>query len=396
MTVPRLVAVALIFVIAAGAWMVLAASVQYRTDTTDGRLHDAVSGLWGEPQAQRAPTFTAPGSTSPSLQGSDIRAEIDLEQRRKGLLWYATYAVDFEAEYRVRNEDQDDARTRMVFPFPSSDGVYDGFSVSVDGREIPVTYEAGSAVAELDIPAGRTATLQTGYRTYGLDEWRYVPSPDGVGVIDDFTLTMVTDFEEVDFPGDAVSPTAKAAHDDGWTLTWSYDSLVSGRPIALAMPSPLNPGPVAARISVFAPVALLFYFASLLLLTATQDVRVHPMNYAFLAAGFFAFHLLFAYLVDRIDINVAFAISSVVSVALCFGYSRMVLGASRALLEASVGQFVFLVLFSYSFFFEGLTGLAVTIGSVLTLAFFMAKTGRVDWDEVFASRSRPAASSGRA
>jgi len=44
---------------------------------------------------------------------------------------------------------------------------------------------------------------------------------------------------------------------------------------------------------------------------------------------------------------------------------------------------VFLVLFSYSFFFSGFTGLAITVGAVLTLAYFMGKTAKVDWEVVF-------------
>ena len=50
-----------------------------------------------------------------------------------------------------------------------------------------------------------------------------------------------------------------------------------------------------------------------------------------------------------------------------------------ALLQAGVAQLVFLVLFSYAFFFEGYTGLAVTIGAVITLFVLMQKTARVDW-----------------
>lgn len=111
------------------------------------------------------------------------------------------------------------------------------------------------------------------------------------------------------------------------------------------------------------------------------------MHYAFLAAGFFAFHLLLAYLADHIDINLAFAISSVTSLALCIGYLTLVLGKSRGVMEIAACQFIFLVLFSYSFFFQGFTGLAVTIGSVLTLAFFMAKTAKLDWESAFGKRS---------
>jgi len=43
---------------------------------------------------------------------------------------------------------------------------------------------------------------------------------------------------------------------------------------------------------------------------------------------------------------------------------------------------VFLVLFSYAFFFEGYTGLTVTVGAVITLFDLMQMTGRVKWDEI--------------
>jgi hypothetical protein len=210
-------------------------------------------------------------------------------------------------------------------------------------------------------------------------------------VLEDLTLVMNTDFEEIDFPDDGVSPTVEEPTEEGWELVWRYDSLVSGRPIGLVMPKPLNPGPVASRTAFFAPVSLLFYFAALVLLMATAGVKLHPMHYAFLAAGFFAFQLLFAYLADRVDIGVTFAISAGVSMVLCVGYLWLVIGWGRALVEVAVSQFVFMVLFSFSFFFEGLTGLAIAIGSVLTLAYFMARTGRVDWNEIFARQKRPPA-----
>jgi hypothetical protein len=47
----------------------------------------------------------------------------------------------------------------------------------------------------------------------------------------------------------------------------------------------------------------------------------------------------------------------------------------------ALAQLVFLVLFSYSFFYPGYTGLAITIGAVLTLAVLMHLTAGVNWDE---------------
>jgi hypothetical protein len=50
---------------------------------------------------------------------------------------------------------------------------------------------------------------------------------------------------------------------------------------------------------------------------------------------------------------------------------------------AGSAQVVFLVLFSYAFFFEGFTGLAITVGAIVTLFVLMQLTARVSWDEVF-------------
>ncbi|TLM73404.1 MAG: hypothetical protein FDZ70_07710 [Actinobacteria bacterium] len=396
MSALRLLAIGLIFVFVCVAWVVLGGATTVRTETADANLRNAVGGLYGQPQSQQAPVFTMGGKSGKRIEisGSDITASFDLDQRRKGLMWYSTYHVDFAADYRVVNPSRAATEAEMLFTFPDPSGVYDGFAVTIDGVEVPVTYDQGAARVRFELAAGKTATVHTGYVTGGLDRWEYVPAAGGASVVRDFSLTMRTDFANVDFPEGSVSPKSRKPAGDGLELRWDYDSVVSGRPIALTMPQRIQPGPLASRVSFFAPVALLFFFAALVLLTATKDVRLHPMHYGFIAAGFFAFHLLFAYLVDRIDLNVAFAICSVVSVGLCVGYLRAVLGANRALIEIAISQVVFLVLFSYSFFFEGLTGLAVAIGSVLTLAYFMAKTARVDWEAAFAKPApiRPDAS----
>jgi len=47
---------------------------------------------------------------------------------------------------------------------------------------------------------------------------------------------------------------------------------------------------------------------------------------------------------------------------------------------------IYLVLFSYAFFFEGFTGLAITIGAILTLFVVMQMTGRIQWTEKFTRR----------
>ena len=83
----------------------------------------------------------------------------------------------------------------------------------------------------------------------------------------------------------------------------------------------------------------------------------------------------------------AFAICSLVSIFLLVSYLRLVVGLRIAAVEAGLAQLIYLVLFSYAFFFNGFTGLAITIGSIVTLFVVMQATGRIRWEEKFAKAS---------
>jgi len=149
------------------------------------------------------------------------------------------------------------------------------------------------------------------------------------------------------------------------------------------MPEKLQPGPLAGQISFFAPVSLFFFFFLMFIITTMRGIDLHPMNYFFLATAFFAFPLLLAYLVDHISIHAAMVISSVVSIILVVSYLRLVVGIRFAALEAGIAQLIYLVVFSYAFFWKGFTGLAITIISVITLFVVMQATGRIRWSEKF-------------
>jgi len=172
-------------------------------------------------------------------------------------------------------------------------------------------------------------------------------------------------------------------------LHWSYPDVIGAQKVGMNMPDVLNPGPVASRIAYFAPVSLLFFFAVLLIMTVVMGVNLHPMNYFFLAAGLFAFQLLFAYLVDLISLNAAFVIAASVSLLLVSGYLHLAAGRVFARI-AAFAQLAYMVLFSYSFFFEGLTGLTITIGAIFTLAILMATTAKINWSAKFPAGRRGA------
>ncbi len=254
-----------------------------------------------------------------------------LQHRQKGLLWYSTYKVDFSGVYGFRNTSDKEQTVNFRLPFPTSQAIYDNLTFTVDGNPVANHNQKNAAKAAVKVAAGKTAQLAVGYSSQGLNEWRYSFGSAEVAQVRDFNLRMTTNFKDIDFPDNTLSPSDKTRQRNGWDLNWSYKSLLSGYQIAMVMPEKLQPGPLAGKISFFAPVSLFFFFFLMLIITTMRGIDLHPMNYFFLAAAFFSFHLLLAYLVDHVSIHAAFAISAAVSIFLVVSYLRLVSGSgSRA------------------------------------------------------------------
>lgn len=372
-------AIIAIFLATTFAWLILGASINARTRGSGSDLGPRVESSWGAPQQQAPPLAfaTAPPNNALALERSRVTVDFDLEQRQKGLLWFPTYRVAYRGDYLFRNTTIFNEVTLKLI-FPVADAVYDDLVFRVDGQPVPVTTSNGAAIAIVNRPPGTPVRVEVGYRSQGMSTWCY-SFGDNVSQVRDFVLDMRTDFARIDFPQGTLSPTMKRSTGDGWLLTWRYSNLITGSKIGMAMPEKIQPGPMAGRISYFAPISLLFFFFLMFIITAIRKIQLHPMHYFFLATSFFAFHLLLAYLVDHISIHLAFAICSAVSIFLVVSYLRIVTGARFAWREAAISQLVYLVAFSYAFFLPGFTGLAITIGAIVTLFVVMQMTARIDW-----------------
>jgi hypothetical protein len=416
----RIAAVIAIFIATSVAWAALGVITEGRTQTTRMELQGAVGELWGNPHYQRAPEVyalvpgaeargetpgaEARGETADNPEGrkadeaapkwatvpvevssSDLRVSFDLDPRRKGLLWFNTYNMNFSGHWTAVNPLGVARDFAIVFRFPTSESIYDDFTFTVNGEPAPAVRSdgGGSLETRLTLDPGQEVAFAVSYRSRGLDTWLY-QFGSGVTQVRDFRLEMETDFADVDFPPRTISPSVKEQTPGGWRLVWQHENLISGFQIGLAMPQRLNPGPLASKITFFAPISLLFFFFVIFVLGVLRGVNLHPMHYFFLASAFFSFHLLFAYLVDHINLHAAFAIASLTSVGLVLSYLRIVAGNRFAFVEAGLAQLIYLVLFSYTHFLKGLTGLTVTVGAVLTLFVMMQATARVDWESVFA------------
>ncbi|WP_269525747.1 inner membrane CreD family protein [Coraliomargarita parva] len=390
LTFTSLLAIGLIYLCVGVAWFLLGGAISFRTSDRSGPLAREVVQSWGPELRQMHPEawYQAPsgqeGGQAVRIESSDIDVKFQFEPVRKGLLWYRSYAMQFQANYRIPNPTPIAQTVYVSFRLPSADASYNGFRFDLEGSESDdVIPKQGLITQVVVIPAESSVPLVVAYETRGLNRWDY--SLGNAPRVRDFKLSMTTDFAKIDFPVGTASPTSRQRQGKGWALAWDYPDVIGAQPIAMDMPKVLNAGPVASRISFFAPVSLLFFFAVLLILGSVSGINLHPMNYFFLAAGCFAFQLLFAYTVDIFPLHFCFLLSAAVSIALVCGYLHAVAG-KRLTRIALPAQLIYMILFSYSFFFDGLSGLTITVGAIGTLAVLMIATAKVDWSEVFVFR----------
>ncbi|MDP6381152.1 MAG: inner membrane CreD family protein, partial [Phycisphaerae bacterium] len=320
---------------------------------------------------------------------SDINVNFTHHNRYKGLLWFSTYTVRFAGIYTYSAE----TTGRFVFRLPAGVPRFGDLKVSLDDEPLDVVAPVISGnIIGLPLPDDdKEHTVMVSYQTYGRDTWVYDVTPEGDTapmLLRNFSLTATTNFTGINYTKGSASPTTPAEKfENGLKAVWNYESERTRKDVGIVMPSRKNAGPIAARMSYFAPISLLFFFTVLFTIVVLKKIPLHPMHYLFISAGFFSFHILLAYLVDHIDLHAAFWICAAVSVFMVVAYMRLVAGVKFAVTHIGPAQVIYLVGFSYAFFRPGITGLIVVIGAIVTLFCLMMVTGRVDWNGVF--RKKP-------
>src|SRR5262249_47470387 len=151
---------------------------------------------WGAPLQQRAPwatlitagagkpatapTTNATAQSSPTEKAegpivqNDIQVNLTSEPRQKGLLWYATYKVQFAASYVFENIQDKQGEMAINFAFPNANAIYDEFKFAVDGKSVPFSrVGADLIVARIPCEARARHTLVVNYGSQGLDRFGY-------------------------------------------------------------------------------------------------------------------------------------------------------------------------------------------------------------------------------
>ncbi|MCK4799310.1 MAG: inner membrane CreD family protein [Spirochaetes bacterium] len=411
--VKRIIVLVIIFVCTSIIWIILGSVNLLRTSQASNKLSKQVETLWGDCLIEKQPEFYMVWEIEESYQEkdqynririitkkkekkepiipekSDIKCDINLEYRKRGLKWFSVYTCLYKAFYMIKPSKINIEKIRILYNFPSQKSIFDDFKLIINEEEIKnlnfTKGEYGNSTEIInDIPYNQQENfkIEISYVSRGLNFWKY-SFGNSVNQIKDFNLDVKTNFKKIDYAQDCISPTAKTKLKNGWKLTWKYSNLLSGYNLGIKMPQKLNPGEIASRISFFAPISLLFFFIFLFFITIIMNKQLHPMHYFFLAASFLSFHLFFSYTVDHFNIYLCFIMASIISVFLVAFYLSIIHGIKFTIFFASIPQFIYLVIFTFSHFFEGYTGLTVTLASIATLFILMKLTATIDWEKKF-------------
>ena len=141
------------------------------------------------------------------------------------------------------------------------------------------------------------------------------------------------------------------------------------------------------KVIFFWPTWITSLVAAIVMQTVGESV---PAHLGTVWMRFFAFNLLFSYLVDVAGVWPSFWISAAVSVFLVTTYLSRAVSPRFGFRQAGLAQLVFLVGFALANMWDGMTGLSITVTGIATLAAIMQITAKVDWTQAL-SRDKLAA-----
>jgi len=409
MSIKKIIAIVVIFGFTTIAWMILGAANLSRTDKSFSSLKSQVANLYGSRLNIESPKCytkttkyreeTVNNNTrvveyfeyqDHELIKSDVAINVYLDQRKKGNLWFPTFKASFEGKYTFLANVSNNESVFVYSTLNSADSIYNNLNLKINDNDIANVLPL---INKQEIPVSvrndNTVQLNVSYDATGMEDLYYLITADrnAIAQINDFNLVITTDFELHDFPPNMMSPTHTTRKENGYELIWELNKTITGKNIGLIIPNKLNPGNIITRVSFFAPVSLLFFFVVLLMFSVLLKTNLHPIHFFFLAATFFSFHLMFSYFSDQMNIYLSFAISALVSLVLTVTYMRLIAPKKLAFIYSPIIQIIYLVVFSFSFFFDGTTGIIVTICAVITLFILMQATGKINWDEEFQKKS---------
>jgi hypothetical protein len=391
----KLIWITLIYFFFVMLWFALGVKMQLSTKSVMSSGKDVISTKnWGGEIYQRAPVQYA------SLQGEEeirkindeeklskrlvsstrenILVKINVEYKKKGLITYNTYTVDFSGDYEFVNKGSEPEERFFTFKLPDNVIMFSNLKMSVNEKLVEDDDISDGLNWSGILNPGEKSKINVQYSARGIDNWGYMLGKN----IQHNNL----DIDVIIVDGEAVlwekslSPTKTEITDESEKFSWQFTQLITDRGIGISVKKAMNPFIIAKNLSFFAPLSFFLYLVSLITMLIIRRKELHPVHFIFIGASYFVFNLLLSYLVQYISIPIAFGVSFIVSFSLIVSFLWRILDLRFTFIENGIFLILFLLIYPISFFTLN-RGLILVISGVIALGMLMHLSARFKWEK---------------
>ena len=382
---------------------VLAVRITDRRGFADGELHRDVMERWGAPIQQPmpsvryVPTGTVFNALEPlQLTRQQVVVDATMSYRKRGLVYFSGFDMRFAGEFDTENPFDRDVDVAFVFPISLQKNkvLLSELAFAVNGAAAPVTL---GAEGDRLLWTGRLRpkeklAFRVDFKGRGLDAFTYAMDP--AAPVRNLSLTVnIRGGDNFDYADGVVPASSVEKQGELVRLGWRFDSLESGIPIGVVLPSEKSFDAIIATFVRRSWAGFLLFFAGLIALALHHGRPPRIFESYLFASGYALFFVLVAYLAAYLNFYAAWVLALAISGGLLCGYAVLLLprGAWKPVAGLVVGC---LAIPTLAVILQGYTGLIYTLEALALVAATMVATARPEGLRVLASLGLVAAPEG--
>jgi hypothetical protein len=382
---------------------VLVVRVEDRRGFADGELHRDVMDRWGAPIQQPMPSlrYVPTGAVFTSLEPlpltrQAVAIDATMNYRKRGLVYFSGFDFRFAGDFDAENPFDRDVDVAFVFPISLQKNkvLLSELAFTVNGAAAPV--ELGKDGDKLlwtgRLRPGEKLAFRVAFKGRGLDAFTYSLDPGAPARNVSLTLD-IHGGDNFDYADGVVPATRVTRSGDTVQLAWKFDSLESGIPIGVVLPSEKSWDAILATFAARSWAGFLLLFAGLVALCLHHGRRPRMHESYLFAAAYALFFVLVAYLAAFVHFYAAWALALGAAAALLCGYAALLLppGAWKAVAGLVAAS---LVVPTLAVVLQGYTGLLYTLEALALVAAAMWATARPEGLRILATLGLVAAQEG--
>ena len=312
-----------------------------------------------------------------SIVRGSVEIDVRMNYRRKGSAFYTCYEDAWRLAYTVKNRSDSETEAEFRFPMPADHGIYDRFTIKVDGADWTenLVLKENAQTWTMPMKPGQQVQVGIAYASRGMEFVRYTPAHMAHREQYKVTMRIHPDKEKGDsrftwedhmgLPIGSVTPhvrTASPADGEPMVLEWDMSSAVTSLGMGVILPDITQPGWYVARLLHEAPLGLMLLAAGLVVTWMLLGRETHLFSLGVLVVAYYLFYTFVAYLSDHLtSFTACFVLAAVATLVLAALYLWLGWGRTFAAHQSLALVAAFTVYYPLAVVLDEYTGLMVQV-----------------------------------